>query len=193
MTNRPENYLKLIVSKLIWFDKHQTSGKEIAVVNIEERLRRLEDEKAILDTLHAYGHHLDYGLEDAWIDCWTEDAVLDWPGRAFMRGHAELRAGFRAHSHAPVMYHKHVVIAPMVTLQGDSASVQSMFARLDRYPDGPGIRAFGRYCDKLVRCPDGRWRFTERLPEIEGVRAQAPLGGEPFPDSPEMRKAAKGK
>jgi ketosteroid isomerase-like protein len=118
--------------------------------------------------------------------------VLDWPGRAFMRGHAELRAGFRAHSHAPTMFHKHVVIAPMVTVDGDTATVQSMFARLDRYPEGPGIRAFGRYRDKLVRCADGRWRLKERLPDIEAVREQAPLGGEPFPDSPAMRKAMAG-
>ena len=164
----------------------------MAGMDIEQRLRRLEDEKAILETLYAYGHHLDYGLEDAWIDCWTEDAVLDLPGRAFMRGHAELRAGFRAHSHAPSMYHKHVVIAPMVTLNGDTATVSSMFARLDRYPEGPGIRAFGRYRDRLVRCPDGRWRIRERLPEIEAVREQAPLGGEPFPDSPAARKAMAG-
>ena len=31
------------------------------MVDIEQRLRRLEDEKAILDTLYAYGHHLVYG------------------------------------------------------------------------------------------------------------------------------------
>lgn len=161
-------------------------------MDIEQRLRKLEDEKAILDTLYAYGHGIDYGLEDAWIDCWTEDAVLDWPGRAFMRGHAELRAGFRAHSHAPTMFHKHVVVAPLISIQGDTATVQSMFARLDRYPDGPGIRAFGRYRDILVRCPDARWRFKERLPEIEAVRAQAPLGGEPFPESPAMRNALVG-
>ena len=48
----------------------------MAGTDIEQRLRKLEDEKAILDTLYAYGHHLDAGLEDAWIDCWTEDAVL---------------------------------------------------------------------------------------------------------------------
>ena len=161
-------------------------------MDIEQRLRRLEDEKAILDTLYAYGHGLDYGDEDAWIDCWTEDAELDWPGRAFMRGHAQLRAGFRAHTHAPALYHKHVVVEPMITIRGDSATVLSMFARLDRYPDGPGIRAFGRYRDTLVRCADGRWRFTQRLAEIEAARAQAPLGGEPFPDSAAMRQAVSG-
>ena len=80
-------------------------------------------------------------------------------------------------------------MAPLISINGDTATVHSMFARLDRYPDGPGIRAFGRYRDTLVRCPDGRWRFTERLPDIEAVREQAPLGGEPFPESPAMRQA----
>lgn len=157
---------------------------------IEERLRQLEDQQAILQTLYGYGHGLDYGLEDAWIDCFTEDAVLDWPGRALMRGHAELRVGFRAHTHAPAVYHKHVVVEPMVTIDGDTATVHSMFARLDRYPDGPGIRAFGRYRDRLVRGADGRWRFCERYPEIEAVRTQSPIGAEPFPDSPDARRAS---
>lgn len=49
-------------------------------MSIEVRLRRLEDEKAILETLHAYGHHLDYGLEDAWIDCWTRTPYWIGPG-----------------------------------------------------------------------------------------------------------------
>ena len=57
------------------------------MATLEQRVQRLEDEQAILQTLYAYGHGLDYVLEDAWIDCWTPDAVLDWPGRALMRGH----------------------------------------------------------------------------------------------------------
>ena len=51
---------------------------------------------------------------------------------------------------------------------------QSMFARLDSYPDGPGICAFGRYTDALVRCPDGRWRFTDRHADIESWRHGPP-------------------
>lgn len=159
------------------------------MASLEERVQRLEDEQAILDTLYAYGHGLDYGLEDAWIDCWTPQAELDWPGRPFMRGHAQLREGFRAHTHAPQVFHKHIVVEPVITITGDSATVDSMFARLDRYPGGPGIRAFGRYRDTLVRCADGRWRFTARYPEVEAVRNEAPLGAEPFPDSPAARRA----
>lgn len=66
-----------------------------------------------------------------------------------------------------------------------------MFARLDRYSNGPGVRAFGRYPDTLINCPDGWWRFTERLPNIESVGAQVPLRREPFPDSAAMRRATK--
>jgi hypothetical protein len=54
------------------------------------------------------------------------------------------------------------------------------------------VCAVGRERDTLVRCPDGRWRFTKRLTDIEAVRAQAPLGGAPFPDRPATRQAVVG-
>ena len=80
------------------------------------------------------------------------------------------------------MFHKHFVVEPVVSITGDVAAVSSMFARLDRYADGPGIRAFGRYRDTLVRCADGRWRFTARYAEVEATRKEAPLGAQPFPE-----------
>jgi hypothetical protein len=103
------------------------------VTSIEERLRHLEDQQSILDAMYGYGHALDAGHEDAWIDCFAQDAILDWPGRSVMHGHAELRAGFRLHTHAPAVFHKHIVVDPRVTINGWPAD-----SRLRTLPRCPG-------------------------------------------------------
>jgi ketosteroid isomerase-like protein len=141
--------------------------------SIEERLRLLEDEREILRTLYAYGHALDYGDEDAFLDCWLEDAVLHWPQRPPITGHAELAEVFRAHTHAPEVHHKHFLVEPRIAIDGGEAKVDSYFARLDSYADGPMLKSFGRYRDVLVRCDDGRWRIRERMTEREAGRPPA--------------------
>ena len=146
------------------------------MTSMEARLQQLEDEQDILRTLYAYGHSLDYGVEADWLNCWTEDAVLKWPNRDPLKGHDALRTAFRNHTHAPQAYHKHVIVEPRIRIDGDRATVECMFARLDRYTSGPGLRSFGRYRDVLVRCKDGRWRFSERLVEKEAAREEKPIG-----------------
>ncbi len=140
------------------------------IAGIEDRLRLLEDERDIQRTLYTYGHALDYGYEAEFVDCWTEDAELFWPASGIIKGRAAIQAAFRRHTHAPAAVHKHLVIDPFIKIEGDRARVDSMFARLDPYDDVPEIRAFGRYRDVLVRCADGRWRFVERLAELEAKR-----------------------
>jgi ketosteroid isomerase-like protein len=143
---------------------------------LEQRLSLLEDRRAILRTLHDYGHCLDYGDEAGFLDCWTPDAVLGWSILPQpLRGHAQIRAGFHQHTHAPQAWHKHLLAEPQIQLDGDVAQVRSMFFRLDPYPEagGPEIYAFGRYVDRLVRCADGRWRFTERRVEKEAFHGEA--------------------
>jgi ketosteroid isomerase-like protein len=144
----------------------------LTVPTIEERLQRLEDERAIVDVLHAYGHSLDYGQRDLWADCWTESAVLHWPGVDF-DGRAAIVQAFDDHSHAPDRFHKHMLVEPRVQLDGDMATVDSYFMRLDTGDDGPVLRSFGRYRDRMRRCDDGHWRFAERLCERESVIASA--------------------
>lgn len=59
---------------------------------------------------------------------------------------------------------------PAITVNGEQATVQSYFTRLDATRDGrPFIRAFGRYLDRMVKGADGVWRFTERVAEVEAV------------------------
>ena len=126
----------------------------MAAMTLEERLQRLEDERAILDRLYAYGHSLDYGVREEWMDCWTEDGVLAWPHETFTGLEAIGRA-FDGHSHAPEAFHKHFLVEPRIRLEGDAASVDSYFARLNDSPEGPVVRSFGRYMDSFVRCADG--------------------------------------
>ena len=95
-------------------------------------------------------------------------------------GHEEIAGFFRRHTHAPERYHKHFVVAPLITIDGDRARVECYNARLDAQPNGLATRSFGRYRDELVRCPDGRWRFSSRHSETENristpsVTASAP-------------------
>ena len=56
---------------------------------------------------------------------------------------------------------------PAITVNGDQATVQSYFARLDARAGRSFIRAFGRYLDRMVKDADGVWRFKEPIAEVE--------------------------
>lgn len=142
---------------------------------LHARLRLLEDERAILRTLHAYGQSVDVADRDAYLDLWTEDAAFDSRGREpsdvsrVVRG-VEARTDFIEHfSRPPVGWHQHHVIEPLIDVDGDTASVSSYFCVLREEEEMPNVWVFGRYRDTLVRCPDGRWRFTLRIAEVESI------------------------
>ncbi len=78
------------------------------IEELTERLARLEDERAIVATLYAYGTALDYGDRQMFLDCFTPDAdyVVDMrigaEGGFEFHGHDELRGYFDGHTHAPL-------------------------------------------------------------------------------------------
>jgi len=157
--------------------------------DLEARLARLEDERAILQTLHRYGQAIDYGDEEAWVDCFAEDGVFDVRARLphqpnrVVRGRAALREFITRHTRAPECWHKHLLVEPLLEVDGDLATSASYLVVVMEYLDEPVLRVFGRYRDRLVRCPDGRWRFSERIAEVESMRRGLPpfVDGRPAP------------
>jgi 3-phenylpropionate/cinnamic acid dioxygenase small subunit len=155
--------------------------------DVASELGSLRDEQAILDTLYKYSHCIDYGREEEWVDCFTDDGIWDSrrspiaalgapgrPGQAWVvEGRDQLAKFVAAHTRPPQAWHKHLLCEPRVELEGDRAQVDSYFVRIDLHPTGSFIRAFGRYRDTLVRCPDGRWRINHRIAEIDGTHPLA--------------------
>ncbi|MCU1480925.1 MAG: hypothetical protein JWQ19_1711 [Subtercola sp.] len=47
------------------------------VASLEARLATLEDERAILAVLSRYAYYADSGLDEKWVDLFTEDGVID--------------------------------------------------------------------------------------------------------------------
>jgi hypothetical protein len=152
------------------------------------RLRALEAERGVLATLYRYGHALDYGAEADWVDCFMPTARYEVrePGggtagrvRAY-DGRDELAAFAARHTRAPERFHKHMVVDPVIAVDGDRATAVSYFMRLDDVGGERVVYAFGRYRDDLVRGEDGRWRFARRIAEVESRRATpAPRRGAP--------------
>ena len=150
------------------------AGRDPAEVAADVAL--LMAERAVLATLYRYGHSIDYGLEQDWLDCFAPAGAFDVryrvgvkPSRRF-EGRDALAGFLAAHSRAPDRWHKHLLFEPVITVDGDRATARSYFARLDADANGaPFVRAFGRYLDELVKGSDGRWRFAERVAEVEAV------------------------
>ena len=152
-------------------------GSVTTLESIADRLQLLEDERAILQTLHQYGHAMDYGPDIDFVDCFTAQGVWDVQMRRSnsgfrCRGHAEIQRSLDGQTQvrAPALYAKHIVVDPRIVVSGDEATVDSYFLRVEPRDDGPTqIVASGRYVDRLVRCGDGRWRIYERIAEIDDM------------------------
>lgn len=139
------------------------------------RVNRLEDERAILDTLHRYGQAADRGDDAIWADLFTEDGVFvafDRGGQQLFRlaGRDELAPWLRKFRAGETRLSKHVVLAPVIELDGANALVKSYLTRLIENADpyqSPVVLLMGRYDDEMVRGVDGKWRFRTRTAHTE--------------------------
>ncbi len=144
------------------------------------RLEKLEAERDILRTLYRYGHTIDVGDEDGWAACFTEDGEFvtnprmeDYTPYRIV-GRQALTEFVHNHTRPPGLWHKHLLIEPLIDVDGDTASVNSYFAVLNDHEGKPVVRVFGRYVDRMRRDGDGVWRFVERSAHLESLRPGLP-------------------
>ena len=148
---------------------------------LEDRVRHLEDGRQILRTLHDYCTSFDQDRPDAWVDCFTEDAVLIYEGglgpdggkrppRKFT-GRSQLNEFIR---NIPTVQRqsmpKHFSADAIINTKGNEATVESVVALIIDVNGAPELISTGRYLDRLRRCSDGRWRFCERLGHIDTLK-----------------------
>jgi hypothetical protein len=147
----------------------------VELEELSSRLARLEAERDILDLLNRYAHVVDYGQRAEWVDLFVPDGRFEvrYINRPELNRSLAGREAFQEYiagdARVESRHRQHAVVNPQVVLDGERATMTSFLICVEAPLDvGPRFVSLGRYVDELTRCPDGRWRFAERICLIEG-------------------------
>ena len=145
------------------------SELEAALAATTGRLRRVEDEQAIVSAVYQYGHAINAGDRELWLDVFTQDgswaarSASDAPWKFEIDGRDALAEWFDGNARRwPVGSMVHTNSSPRVAIDGDRAEARTFYLTMLRGNGRPALRSTGIYVDQLVRCEDGRWRICER-------------------------------
>ena len=148
---------------------------------LEACVRRLDDLEEIRRLLLDYGRYLDGKDFESLAQLWAEDGeIVNSQGEGPARGREAIRAlmtGMLGRDLADESGKDfHVFANPIIDLDGDRATVRSMWLYVTPDEHGhPQLAQMGHYEDLVVR-ESGQWRFKRRdWPRDIGV----PGGGVP--------------
>lgn len=132
------------------------------------QIARLEAERDVLHLLHALCTTVDGDSVTAWLECFTQDGAFSWapadgaPLGLDLNGRGELGEWFARHrKQNPVGTQMHVLLHPVIVVDGDHASATTGYLTVRRTADGLQVASAGRYMDVVRREADGRWRLSE--------------------------------
>jgi hypothetical protein len=128
------------------------------IAALEQRLRRLEDERAIERLIASYGPLVDAGAADATAELWAVDGTYDvegWP----MRSRDDVAAMVRSDAHQNLIARGccHFLGPVVVTVDGDHA-VAALFVKGSK---GFHVYRAGANHFRLQRRDDG-WQIVHR-------------------------------
>ncbi len=141
---------------------------------LEERLRRLEDERQVAQVVAAYGPLVDGGDAERVGALWEQDGVYD-VDELLMSGRAQIEAMVRSPAHQRWIAGgcAHLVGPPHVAVTGDEA-VAVCHSLMVVHEQGTFVlrRATANRW-RLRRSADG-WQVTERTNRVLDGRPEAP-------------------
>ena len=123
----------------------------------------LEDKLAIEELIARYNHSIDSGDWPTWLDCWTEDAVLDGIGK-YLVGKvaiAEFAKNYERDFASAMPGCRHFTVNIASRIEGDAATSRAYLQLWSTGAKGAKIAFTGVYEDTLVR-QAGQWRFSKR-------------------------------
>jgi SnoaL-like domain len=134
--------------------------------DLEQRVRRLEDELAVRRAILSYGPAADAGLAEEAASLWTEDGTYDWdPRRTPHEGRAAIQAMLRSDDHRRLIETgvAHFAGPPLIDIDGDRATALTYSLILRR--DAEERRYY------LWRVSAATWEF-ERTGETWRIRCR---------------------
>jgi 3-phenylpropionate/cinnamic acid dioxygenase small subunit len=134
---------------------------DVVDMNIEERVRTLENLAELKNLRSRYCYLLDEGDTDAWLSLFTEDAtIVSESPRGEYNGHDELSEMItNIHESEDRRFTKHVVYNPIIDVTGDRATGRWSFEALIQYNDETMLLIKGEY-DEKYRLVEDEWKFT---------------------------------
>ncbi|MEC7761970.1 MAG: nuclear transport factor 2 family protein [Pseudomonadota bacterium] len=122
-------------------------------------MERMEDRLAILEVIAGYGDAVNRRDGEAWIACWTSDAVWSIRDKR-ITGASDIRAAWEGAMAGYAQVHFFSSLGAL-ELRGDRAAARVYTQEYLRPPSGEMRTQIGEYDDELV-CDGGVWRFAER-------------------------------
>lgn len=121
------------------------------------------DDFVEIQRLYArYSRTLDEKLHEEWLDCFTEDGVVEGPNFGRYVGREQLRQFLLKYRSETTMFQvRHVFTNLDVEIQGDKAVGSCYILHYRTHRGRTELSAIGTYQDAL-RKVDGKWLFADR-------------------------------
>lgn len=137
-------------------------------MDLEARVRRLEDLLAIQQLFVDYGRALDTGDFATYASLFADAGEVHLGPLGSARGRQDIRSLMERTMEGRVGASIHIVSSPQITFTDDDhATSEVMWTVVHRQADGqPKLTMLGRHLDDLVR-ENGEWKIARRRGVID--------------------------